>query len=71
MKRKGVLLAAGVLSLAGWVVYRTGWLSHSDEERAPMRPRQTRTIDPLSTSAGWSYRQHQPRHWRYVLLEQK
>ena len=71
MKRKGLLLAAvGVLSLAGWIVHRTG-RSQSGTETAPARPRHTLSIDPLSTSAGWSYRQNQPRHWRYVVLEQK
>ena len=72
MKRKGLLLAAvGVLSLAGWIVHRTGRSSHSGTESAPTRPRHTLSIDPLSTSAGWSYRQNQPRHWRYIMLEQK
>ncbi len=69
MKRKGLLLAAaGVLALAGWIVYRTGTVSHSD---VPTRPRHTLSIDPLSTSAGWRYKQNQPRHWRYIMLEQK
>jgi hypothetical protein len=71
VKRKGLLLAAiGVLSLASWIVHRTG-RSHSDTEPAPARPRHTLSIDPLSTSAGWTYKQNQPRHWRYIMLEQK
>jgi hypothetical protein len=72
MKRTGLLLAAaGVLSLAGWVMYGTGCSADSDAEAPPTRPRHTRGVDPLSTSAGWSYRQNQPRHWRYVVLEHK
>jgi hypothetical protein len=72
MKRKGFLLAAaGVLLLAGWMLHRAGWFSRSAAEAASIRSGRGETADPLTTPAGWRYREHQPHHWRYVVLEQK
>ena len=63
MKRLTFVLAAtGVVVLAGWLLHATGWLARSGAARAS-------TTDPLSTPAGWRYRQSQPHHWRYIMLK--
>jgi hypothetical protein len=65
MKRWRIpLAAAGVLLLIAWGLYKTGWFC---AERS--RPSQVQTADPMDTPAGWRYRQNQPHHWRYIVLQ--
>ena len=70
MKRYGLLLATlAMLLLTGGAIHKSKWLSPSRRVSTPARPRHTRSSAPLETSAGWHYRQNQPNHWRYCLLQ--
>ncbi len=69
MKRCGLVLAAGgAIVLAGAVCYR--W---SRAPRTPPSPPATVGSAPKENPGGdaaWRYRLSQPRHWRYLLLNQ-
>jgi hypothetical protein len=70
MKRCGLILATlSLLAAIGWLLHGTGLLAGSDAEPAPARASQLKNTDPLSTPAGWRYRQSQPHHWRYIMLK--
>ena len=64
-----LLAAAGVLLLIGWGLHKTGWFAKFSEGTMPGRAGQIRTADPMDTSSGWRYRQNQPHHWRYIMLQ--
>jgi hypothetical protein len=69
MKRRGLLLATiGMVLLTSWVLCQTGWLSHSGGEAGPAQTGRAQSAEPLSTPAGWRYRQSRPHHWRYIML---
>jgi hypothetical protein len=62
LKRFGlILIAIALLVLAGWCVSRSGGQPRSSGPHGG--------TDPLSTAAGWRYRQNQPHHWRYIMLQ--
>ncbi len=62
MKRRGLLLAIiGMVLLTGWVLHQTGWWDRRPTAAA-------KSVDPLTTPAGWRYRQNRPHHWRYIML---
>ena len=70
MKRWGLILVMiGLLAGTGWVLHGTGLLAGSEEETTPGKASQLKKADPLSTPAGWRYRQSQPHHWRYIMLK--
>ncbi len=70
MKRwKYHLAAAGVLLLLGWGLHRAGWFFGDGDVSRADRPSQIQNADPMDTSSGWRYRQHQPHHWRYIMLQ--
>jgi hypothetical protein len=71
MKRwKFQLAAAGaLLLLIGWGLYKSGWFSGDSDEPRSDQPSHVNTADPMETPAGWRYRQNQPHHWRYIVLQ--
>jgi hypothetical protein len=70
MRRWQVLLtAAGALGVIGWGVYKTGWFSKDSAKALFGRPGQVQTTAPMDTPSGWRYRQNQPHHWRYIMLQ--
>jgi hypothetical protein len=63
LKRFGlILIAIALLVLTGWFLSPAGWRSRSPSQHAG-------STDPLSTTSGWRYRQNQPHHWRYIMLQ--
>jgi len=71
MKRwKIALAAAGALLLIGGALYETGWFSPDSDDATSGRPTHIKTADPMDTPSGWRYRQNQPHHWRYIMLQQ-
>lgn len=70
MKRwKYHLAAAGALLLIGWGLHKAGWFSRDSDESRADRPSEVKYADPMDTSSGWRYRQNQPHHWRYIMLQ--
>jgi hypothetical protein len=70
MKRWQFFLAsAAVLVLIGWGLLRTGWFDGVFDGTMPGRSNQIKTAHPMDTSSGWRYRQNQPHHWRYIVLQ--
>ncbi len=70
MKRWHLLLAAAVaLLLIGWGLHRAGCWGGNREASIPGRPRRIHGADALDTTSGWRYRQNQPHHWRYIVLQ--
>lgn len=63
------LAAAGVLLLIGWGLHKLGWLSQSNGGSILSTPNQVKGADPMETPSGWRYRQNQPHHWRYIMLQ--
>jgi hypothetical protein len=61
--------AAAALLLMGWGVYKTGWFRGKCEKLMPGPAGQVQTVDPMDTQSGWRYRQNQPHHWRYIMLQ--
>lgn len=71
MKRWTIsVAAAGALLLIGWGLYRIHCLSADREQATQGRPNPVETSDPMDTPSGWRYRQNQPHHWRYIMLQQ-
>ncbi|HWG44726.1 MAG TPA: hypothetical protein VN688_18265 [Gemmataceae bacterium] len=67
MKRYGLLLTTvGMLLLTGWVLHKTNRFSR---DAAPARSSHAKIANPLETPTGRRYRQNQPHHWRYCLLQ--
>lgn len=66
---KYLFAAAGALLLLGWGLHRLGWIFSNNNELMPGRPIQVQTADPMDTQSGWRYRQNQPHHWRYIMLQ--
>lgn len=64
-----LLAAAGALLLIGWGLHKAGWLANNREASIPGRPNQLNSADPMDSSSGWRYRQNQPHHWRYIVLQ--
>lgn len=70
MKRWQLLLAAtGVLLLIGWGLHKTGCWTWKQDESSPLQPIHVKNADAMDTSSGWRYRQNQPHHWRYIMLQ--
>jgi hypothetical protein len=70
MRRWQFLLAsAGVLLLIGWGLHKVGWLVGGRDGTLPGPINNIKTVDPMDTSSGWRYRQNQPHHWRYIVLQ--
>lgn len=70
MKRRQLLLAAaGVLLLIGWGLHKAGWLGGESETAVSGQPLHINGADPMDTPSGWRYRQNQPHHWRYIMLQ--
>jgi hypothetical protein len=63
------LAAAGALLLIGWGLHKIGWLFSNHDESMLSLPAQVKTADPMETQSGWRYRQNQPHHWRYIMLQ--
>ncbi|HTU94153.1 MAG TPA: hypothetical protein VMF69_29005 [Gemmataceae bacterium] len=68
-RRKIHLAAAGALLLIGWGLHKAGWFSSNGNESREGRPTQVNSADPMDTPSGWRYRQNQPHHWRYIMLQ--
>ncbi|GEM_PF-3487978 len=66
---KILLVATGALLLIGWGLHKAGWFFKDSAESLLGRPSQLKTADPLDTPSGWRYRQNQPHHWRYIMLQ--
>lgn len=66
---KMALAAAGALLLIGWGLHKMGWIFRDDEASMHGRPSQVKTADPMNLPSGWRYRQNQPHHWRYIMLQ--
>jgi hypothetical protein len=67
MRRWKYLLAGAVaLLLIGWGAYKVGWIGG---QSMLSRPIHAKTADPMDTPSGWRYRQNQPHHWRYIMLQ--
>lgn len=63
------LAAAGALLLIGWGLYEVGRYFNGGEGAFFGRPSQVKNADPMDTPSGWRYRQNQPHHWRYIMLQ--
>lgn len=63
------LAAAGLLLLCWALLHLTSWFFADREGAAPGRPSHVKTADPMDTPSGWRYRQNQPHHWRYIMLQ--
>ena len=60
-----ILTTAGVLLLmSAWGLHKVGWFSTSDD-----RSHRLNSADAMDTPSGWIYRQNQPHHWRYIMLQ--
>jgi hypothetical protein len=59
------LSVASLLLLIGWGLAKTGWFWKNRAE--PVH--QVQRADPMETPSGWRYRQNQPHHWRYIMLQ--
>jgi hypothetical protein len=66
---KYLLTAAGALLLIGWGLHKIGWLFNSNNQSMLARPIQVKASDAMETPSGWRYRQSQPHHWRYIMLQ--
>ncbi|MHB1425470.1 MAG: hypothetical protein ACYC3I_20065 [Gemmataceae bacterium] len=66
---KYLAAAAAAILLMGWGLYRTGWFYGSREKLLPLPASQVQNIDPMDSPSGWRYRQNQPQHWRYIMLQ--
>ncbi len=64
------LAAAGILLAVGWGMYKIGWIVKNSDDSVLGRPIQVKMANPMETPAGWRYRQNQPHHWRYIMLQQ-
>ena len=65
-----ILTTAGVLLLmSAWGLHKAGWFSTSDDGVMPSRSRHLNSADAMDTPSGWIYRQNQPHHWRYIMLQ--
>jgi hypothetical protein len=70
MKRWHLLLMmAGVLLLIGWGVHSLSGFSRSKVESITGHSGHVRSGDAMDTPSGWRYRQSQPHHWRYIMLQ--
>lgn len=66
---KYLLAAAGALLLIGWGLHKIGWLFKNNDQSMLGRPIQVKASDVMETPSGWRYRQSQPHHWRYIMLQ--
>jgi hypothetical protein len=71
MKRWRLLLAMVVLLLpiAWGVVHYLGGGSAPLDRSLAAPVRRVKNADALNTTSGWRYRQSQPHHWRYIMLQ--
>lgn len=70
MKRYTLALATlGTALVTAIALHAAGWFARPVV--TPPAPDRgiVNKVDPLSTSAGMQYRQCQPRHWRYLMLQ--
>jgi hypothetical protein len=63
------LAAAGALLLIGWGLHKTGLFCRGDVKSALRSAAEIKSDDPMDTPSGWRYRQNQPHHWRYIMLQ--
>jgi hypothetical protein len=63
------LAAAGALLLIGWGLHKVVKFCKDNEASLLGRPNQVKSADPMDTPSGWRYRQNQPHHWRYIMLQ--
>lgn len=71
MKRWQLLLTAtGVLLLMSvWGLHHIGWLFASSAGELSGQSSHISNADAFDTPSGWRYRQNQPHHWRYIMLQ--
>lgn len=69
MKRYTLILTTlGTALVTALALHGAGWFARP--ATAPANDRgAVHKVDPLSTAAGMQYRQCQPRHWRYLMLQ--
>jgi hypothetical protein len=69
MRRRGLILTTlGAVLLTGFVYLRSAWPSGS-EHQDTIRVVPADSSGDLNSEAGWRYRQCQPRHWRYCMIQ--
>jgi hypothetical protein len=69
MRRRGlILIVLGAALLTGFTFWRIAWPSRAGSN-ASLRVVPAASSGVLNSDAGWRYRQVQPHHWRYVMLQ--
>jgi hypothetical protein len=70
MKRWHLLLTmAGVLLLIGWGIYGHSRFCPLKDATRSSPLRHVNRADAMDSLSGWRYRQNQPHHWRYIMLQ--